>query len=145
MTDRTSKNLSKFPKYGWKVKLDHQFPEKRDQNLKPRLKQILPLLPLGLRYLKWFTGKVGEHYFQYFFLILVNFMRHLSPPFKFPRVFSMTSFDSPLSSHFYDSTLGIAPPASRLLPLLFKPVTHPISLYTFSCCSALNINLFKTL
>ena len=41
MTDRTSKNLSKFPKYGWKVKLDHKFPEARDQNLKPSLKQKL--------------------------------------------------------------------------------------------------------
>ena len=50
------KNLSKFPKHGWKVKLDHQFPERRDQNLKPRLSQLLPLIPLGLRYLKWWTG-----------------------------------------------------------------------------------------
>ena len=56
MTDRTSKNLSKFPRYGWKVKLDHEFPEYRDQNLRPRLKQLLPLIPLGLRYLKWWTG-----------------------------------------------------------------------------------------
>ena len=57
MTDRTSKNLSKFPKYGWKVKLDHEFPEKRDGNLKPKLKQIIPLIPMGLRYLKWWAGK----------------------------------------------------------------------------------------
>ena len=28
-------NLSRFPKYGWKVKLDHEFPEERDQNLRP--------------------------------------------------------------------------------------------------------------
>ena len=47
MTDRTSKNLSKFPRHGWKVKLDHEFPEYRDQNLRPRLAQILPLIPLG--------------------------------------------------------------------------------------------------
>ena len=47
MTDRTSKNLSKFPKHGWKVKLDHEFPETRDQNLRPRLSQLLPLIPLG--------------------------------------------------------------------------------------------------
>ena len=60
MTDRTSKNLSKFPKYGWKVKLDHKFPETRDQNLKPSLKQILPLIPLGFRYLKWVTEKVSK-------------------------------------------------------------------------------------
>ena len=35
-----SKNLSKFPKYGWKVKLDHEFPEKRDQNLQPSVRQV---------------------------------------------------------------------------------------------------------
>ena len=52
MTDRRSKNLSKFPKYGWKVKLDHEFPETRDQNLRPRLTQMLPLIPLGLRYIR---------------------------------------------------------------------------------------------
>ena len=62
MTDRTSKNLSKFPKYGWKVKLDHRFPEKRDQNLRPKFKQILPLIPMGIRYLKWWTGKVNIRY-----------------------------------------------------------------------------------
>ena len=58
MTDRSSKNLSKFPKYGWKVKLDHKFPETRDQNLKPKFKQIIPLIPLGIRYLKFWTQKV---------------------------------------------------------------------------------------
>ena len=31
----TSRNLAKFPKYGWKVKLNHEFPEERNQNLKP--------------------------------------------------------------------------------------------------------------
>ena len=65
MTDRTSKNLSKFPKYGWKVKLDHEFPEKRDGNLKPKLKQIIPLIPMGLRYLKWWAGKVIFKNFNY--------------------------------------------------------------------------------
>ena len=66
MTDRTSKNLSKFPKYGWKVKLDHEFPEKRDANLKPKLKQMIPLIPCGLRYLKWWAGKVSQY------ILLVN-------------------------------------------------------------------------
>ena len=60
MTDRTSKNLSKFPKYGWKVKLDHEFPERRDANLKPKLKQIIPLIPCGLRYFRWWAGKVSQ-------------------------------------------------------------------------------------
>ena len=58
MTDRTSKNLSKFPKYGWKFKLDQQFPEYRDQNLKPSIKQIIPLIPLGFRFIKWWAKKV---------------------------------------------------------------------------------------
>lgn len=81
MTDRTSKNLSKFPKYGWKVKLDHEFPEKRDANLKPKLKQIIPLIPCGLRYFKWWAGKVSKkiedksdkihkHSFKYYFICL---------------------------------------------------------------------------
>ena len=41
-----SKNLSKFPKYGWKVKLDHEFPEKRDQNLQPSVRQVWSDLPV---------------------------------------------------------------------------------------------------
>ena len=63
MTQQPSKNFSKFPKYGWKVKLDNTFPEYRDQNLKPRFKQLLPLLPLGVRYLKWWTRKVNLFFF----------------------------------------------------------------------------------
>ncbi|KAG8228817.1 hypothetical protein J437_LFUL008313 [Ladona fulva] len=39
-----------IPKYGWKVKLDHVYPEKRTQNFRPRIRQILKLLPLGIRY-----------------------------------------------------------------------------------------------
>jgi len=42
-------NSSKFPKYGWKVKLNHEFPERRDQNLQPSPTQMVQLLPLGLR------------------------------------------------------------------------------------------------
>ena len=60
MTDTESRNVSKFPKYGFKVKLSHKFTEKRNQNLKPKLKQILPLIPLGVRYLKYFTTKVDK-------------------------------------------------------------------------------------
>ena len=32
--------LARFPKYGWKVKLNHQFPEERNQYLKPSLGNI---------------------------------------------------------------------------------------------------------
>jgi len=52
------KNLSKFPKYGWKVKLDHEFPEQRNQFLTPSFYQIVPqLVPLGVRYFFWWLGK----------------------------------------------------------------------------------------
>ena len=40
---------TRFPKYGWKVKLNHEFPERRDQNLQPSPTQMVQLLPLGLR------------------------------------------------------------------------------------------------
>lgn len=33
--EEEERNISRFPKYGWKVKLDHEFPEERDQNLRP--------------------------------------------------------------------------------------------------------------
>jgi len=57
----SSTNLAKFPKFGWKVKLNHQFPEQRDQNLKPSPGQIFPeLMPLGFRYLSWWIGKVRK-------------------------------------------------------------------------------------
>lgn len=60
-SDEKAKNLSKFPKFGWKVKLDHEFPETRDQFLKPSPSQVIPqLVPLSMRYLKWWTGKVAS-------------------------------------------------------------------------------------
>ena len=40
---------TRFPKYGWKVKLNHEFAERRDQNLQPSPGQMVQLLPLGLR------------------------------------------------------------------------------------------------
>ena len=46
---KKGENLSKFPRYGWKVSLDHTFPEKRDQRLIPRLNQLPELLPLFIR------------------------------------------------------------------------------------------------
>ncbi|XP_023331930.1 non-lysosomal glucosylceramidase-like isoform X2 [Eurytemora carolleeae] len=57
--EEEERNISRFPKYGWKVKLDHEFPEERDQNLRPSFGQIFPeLAPLGLRYLFWWLGKL---------------------------------------------------------------------------------------
>jgi len=53
-------NSSKFPKYGWKVKLNHEFAERRDQNLQPSPGQMVQLLPLGLRYTRWWAGKLKD-------------------------------------------------------------------------------------
>ncbi|KAG0715972.1 Non-lysosomal glucosylceramidase [Chionoecetes opilio] len=47
-------NVSRFPRHGWMVPLDHTFPEKRDQKIRPRIGQIPPLLPLFMRYLVWY-------------------------------------------------------------------------------------------
>ncbi|CAG2059201.1 unnamed protein product, partial [Timema podura] len=44
-----SKFSDKLPEFGWKVKLNHVFHEKRDQNLRPKLKQIPAVLPLAFR------------------------------------------------------------------------------------------------
>lgn len=38
------------PAYGVKLKFNHVFPEKRMQNLRPTIRQSLPLLPLAFRY-----------------------------------------------------------------------------------------------
>ncbi|CAL4124443.1 unnamed protein product, partial [Meganyctiphanes norvegica] len=56
MEDTTWKeeNESRFPKYGWKVPLDHKFPEKRDQNIRPRIGQLPALMPLFVRYLVYY-------------------------------------------------------------------------------------------
>lgn len=37
------------PAYGVKLKFNHVFPEKRQQNLRPSIRQSLPLLPLAFR------------------------------------------------------------------------------------------------
>ena len=42
-------NISKFPRHGWKVALDHKFPEKRDQQIRPRFTQLPQLMPLFIR------------------------------------------------------------------------------------------------
>lgn len=44
-----SKEATRIPYFGWKVKLNHVFPEKWSQNMRPSLKQIIPLIPLFVR------------------------------------------------------------------------------------------------
>ena len=41
--------MTAIPEYGFKVKLDHKYPEKWSQVLKPRFKQLPQFLPLGWR------------------------------------------------------------------------------------------------
>lgn len=38
------------PQYGVKMKFNHKFPEKRTQNIRPSMRQSLPLIPLAWRY-----------------------------------------------------------------------------------------------
>lgn len=40
---------SAIPKYGVKLKFNHKFPEKRTQNIRPSMRQSLPLIPLAWR------------------------------------------------------------------------------------------------
>ncbi|XP_058791221.1 non-lysosomal glucosylceramidase [Phymastichus coffea] len=49
-------DVKSVPKYGFKVKLDHKFPEKWSQNLRPNFKQTIQMLPLAWRYLFYYTG-----------------------------------------------------------------------------------------
>lgn len=41
---------SAVPQYGIKLKFNHKFPEKRTQNIRPSVRQSLPLIPLAWRY-----------------------------------------------------------------------------------------------
>ncbi|KAG7158309.1 Non-lysosomal glucosylceramidase-like [Homarus americanus] len=47
-------NASRFPRHGWVVPLDHRFPERRNQKIRPRLGQLPQLMPLFVRYLVWY-------------------------------------------------------------------------------------------
>lgn len=48
--DKAEGNLSTvIPKYGLKVKLDHKYPEKRDQKYIPRIGVVWSMLPLIFR------------------------------------------------------------------------------------------------
>lgn len=40
---------SAVPQYGIKLKFNHKFPEKRTQNIRPSVRQSLPLIPLAWR------------------------------------------------------------------------------------------------
>lgn len=55
----SSPRESEIPQFGWKVKLNHVFPERRNQKVKPKLNQLPPLLPLGLRF---FLENVKEYF-----------------------------------------------------------------------------------
>ncbi|XP_063981220.1 non-lysosomal glucosylceramidase isoform X1 [Diachasmimorpha longicaudata] len=48
-------NRKQVPKYGFKVRLDHKYPEKWSQNLKPKFNQLLPLIPMGIRYFFYYA------------------------------------------------------------------------------------------
>lgn len=41
---------SAVPQYGIKLKFNHKFPEKRTQNIRPSVRQTIPLIPLAWRY-----------------------------------------------------------------------------------------------
>lgn len=41
--------ISSVPRFGVKLKFNHVFPEKRNQNIRPSIRQTLPLLPLVCR------------------------------------------------------------------------------------------------
>lgn len=43
-------NAKDVPKYGFKVKLNHEFPERWLQKIKPKLKNVIQHLPLVWRY-----------------------------------------------------------------------------------------------
>lgn len=45
-------SMTAVPLYGVKVKLDHKYPEKRMQNLRPSIRQTLPLIPCIFRYVE---------------------------------------------------------------------------------------------
>uniref|UniRef100_A0A1B0CJL7 Glycosyl-hydrolase family 116 N-terminal domain-containing protein n=1 Tax=Lutzomyia longipalpis TaxID=7200 RepID=A0A1B0CJL7_LUTLO len=48
------KQYSSVPAYGLKLSFGHVFPEKRHQNIRPSLRQTIPLLPLFYRYLSYY-------------------------------------------------------------------------------------------
>ncbi|KAK6617312.1 hypothetical protein RUM44_005643 [Polyplax serrata] len=53
-------NITRIPKYGFRVKLDHVFPEKWTQNLVPRLNQIWGMITLGVPLGGIGSGTIGR-------------------------------------------------------------------------------------
>ncbi|XP_032592367.1 non-lysosomal glucosylceramidase isoform X1 [Drosophila grimshawi] len=63
--------LSAVPHYGLKLKFDHVWPEKRNQNLRPSIKQSLPMVPLVCRYAAyyWKVSREGRRvYMDYYYM-----------------------------------------------------------------------------
>lgn len=42
--------IREVPKYGFKVRLDHEFAEKWSQKLRPKFKQTIQMMPLAVRF-----------------------------------------------------------------------------------------------
>ncbi|XP_014220612.1 non-lysosomal glucosylceramidase [Trichogramma pretiosum] len=53
---KESKIDTMIPKYGFKVKLNHEFPEKWSQNMRPSFMQTVHMLPLFWRYLWYYQS-----------------------------------------------------------------------------------------
>ncbi|XP_030242996.1 non-lysosomal glucosylceramidase isoform X1 [Drosophila navojoa] len=63
--------LTAVPRYGLKLKFDHVWPEKRNQNLRPSIKQSLPMVPLVCRYAAyyWKVSREGRRvYMDYYYM-----------------------------------------------------------------------------
>ncbi|KAI8121146.1 Non-lysosomal glucosylceramidase [Lucilia cuprina] len=63
--------VTAIPQYGLKLKFDHVWPEKRNQNLRPSIKQTLPLVPLACRYAAyyWKVSREGRRcYMDYYYM-----------------------------------------------------------------------------
>ncbi|OXU32049.1 hypothetical protein TSAR_002854 [Trichomalopsis sarcophagae] len=48
--------VREVPKYGFKVRLDHEYPEKWSQKLRPKFKQTIQMMPLAVRYVFYYTN-----------------------------------------------------------------------------------------
>ncbi|XP_037957731.1 non-lysosomal glucosylceramidase isoform X2 [Teleopsis dalmanni] len=63
--------ITAVPRYGLKLKFDHVWPEKRNQNIRPSMKQTWPLMPLVWRYAAyyWKVSREGRRvYMDYYYM-----------------------------------------------------------------------------
>ncbi|XP_030376910.1 non-lysosomal glucosylceramidase isoform X1 [Scaptodrosophila lebanonensis] len=63
--------MSAIPQFGLKLKFDHVWPERRNQNLRPTIKQTLPMVPLAWRYAAyyWKVSREGRRvYMDYYYM-----------------------------------------------------------------------------